>query len=110
MNKILKGVLLGGFLLGLVPMAHAGDFTATTQITNVRSYQEGSYFVTVQSSALAAGGTCTTVYKVNGAASGAKTIIATLLTAKATDRNVRLEMATGCPDGWGSEIISVIVY
>lgn len=114
MKKYMKGVLssiiLGGLFLSVMPTAYAGDFTARTSIVSVRSYVQGAYFVTLASSALKAGGTCTTVYKVSGDAAGAKTIIATLLTAKATGSQVELEVPTGCPDGWGSLITSVVVY
>ena len=113
MRKYLEGVVsslvLSVLFLGVVPVANAGDFTVRTNIVSVRSYLEGSYFVTVGSQALNTGQNCTTVYRVAGDAAGAKTIIATILTAKATDSQIQLEMPTGCPDGWGSPIISVVV-
>ena len=113
MRKYLEGVfsslVLSVLFLGVVPVANAGDWSVNTNIVNVRSYLDGTYFVTVGSPALTTGQRCTTVYRVVGSAAGAKTIIATLLTAKATDSQIQVEMPTGCPDAWGSPIISVRV-
>ena len=99
-------------MVATINSAYAGDFTARADIVSVRSYLNGAYFVTISGNgALKNGIACTTVYKVPAAAAGAKTLVATLLTAKAAGNQVELEVATGCPaPKWGQDIISVVLF
>lgn len=107
-KKFVMASVLGLFLCGSVTPAFAGPFTVETKINWLRSYLDGSYFVNVTSNKLSGGGTCTTVYKVVSSNPGAKTVIATLLSAQASNRNIIIEIPA-C-NGWGTEIISVFIY
>ena len=109
MKKLGKKILAASVIavVGFAPVANAGVFTAKTNVVSVRSYVDGSYFVTVATAAMKSGPNCTTVYKVVPGLAGQKTIIATILTAKASGSQVELE--TTC-SGWGSPITSVVVY
>ncbi len=89
--------------------ANAGAFTVPAKIVWLRSYVNGAYFVNINTARLSGGGTCTTVYKVNQNQPGAKTIIATLLSAKAMNDSITIELDnTGCK-GWGTLITSVFI-
>ena len=98
-------LILGSFLLFMSSAAMAAPTTVDVTITTLRAYTTGNYYVTVNSSAMDNFTTCTTVYKVNAAAAGKNAVIATLLTAYASGKTIKIETA-GCT-GWGSTITSV---
>ena len=93
-----------------VGAVNAEPRTAVVDIVSMRPYTDGSYFVTVSSNAMVGAAACTTVYKVNSEGAGAKSVIASLLTAYALPSQIQIEVptATGCT-GWGSEIASVFL-
>lgn len=77
-------------------IASAEPRTVATQITSMRPYTNGDYFVTVADRTLAnsAGSitSCTSsTFKVNSTDAGSKTVIASLLTAYATGNDVQIE-------------------
>lgn len=109
-KKILLASVLGLFLCGTLTPAYAGKFTVQTKINWLRSYLDGSYFVNVTSNKITGAAPCTTVYKVVSAQPGAKTIIATLLSAQAANRNIIIEIDNAGCQGWGTQIISVFTY
>ena len=88
--------------------AAAAPNTLPGQIILLRPYSNGSMFVQLDTSGLADGTTCTSVYAVRSDLTGAKTVIATLLTAYALGADVEIEVptSTGC-EGFGTGIQSV---
>jgi len=78
-------------------------------IVNLRAYTQGTYFVQVNSSIMVDGSSCSTVYKVNPDMAGGSNVIATLLTAFASGKNIIVEIpSTGCT-GWGTLIQSLYI-
>ncbi len=102
--------LLAIILPLIVTVANAEPRTALVDITKMRPYTTGAYFVTVSSNLMANGAQCHTVYKVNAADAGAKSVIASLLTAYSLEKKIQIEVptATGCI-GFGTPIASVFL-
>jgi len=99
-------IVFGLFSVGFVS---AEPRTVVTTISKMRPYSSGAYFVTLASNQLTTG-TCTTVYQVKADAAGAKSVIASLLTAYALGESIQIEIptATGC-EGFGTPIQSVFM-
>ncbi|RBP51488.1 hypothetical protein [Arenicella xantha] len=104
-------------VLAVSLMAIATSFTASAEprsvavdITKMRPYASGNYFVTVSSDEMNDSSNCTLVYKVQSDAAGAKSVIASLLTAYALEKPIEIEIptSTGC-EGFGTPIQSVFL-
>ena len=106
---ILKSTLIAMTLFASISVT-AEPRTVNQPISNMRAYTTGTYFVTLATSAITGGSTCNRTYKVKNDDPGAKTVIASLLTAYALNQDIQIEIPTaaGCT-GFGTAIQSVIV-
>jgi len=113
-NYIMIKLMMRSVLLILTIVAtvsvNAEPRTVNQAISNMRAYTTGTYFVTLASSAIVGGSPCHRTYAVNNSDAGAKTVVASLLTAYALGQNVQIEIPTaaGCT-GFGTGIQSVII-
>lgn len=107
--SLIKAIVVTLSLLS-ASTVYAEPRTEVTSISSMRPYTTGTYFVTLATAAIADGSTCNRTYSVKSDDAGAKSVIATLLTAYALGQDVQLEVptSTGC-EGFGTPIQSVIV-
>jgi len=108
-KSILKALVLSASMLAAFNVM-AEPRTVVSSISSMRPYTTGTYFVTLATASLADGTSCNRTYRVRNDDAGAKTVIASLLTAYAMGQDVQLEVptSTGCT-GFGTPIQSVIV-
>jgi hypothetical protein len=110
MNRFIKMSLIGVAGMLIMGQAMAEPRTAVADIAKLRPYTSGEYFVTLSSNLLG-GSPCTTTYKVKASDAGAKSVIASILTAYALGQQVQIEVPSGGPDceGFGTPIQSVFM-
>jgi len=108
-RSLLKVTMVCAAVLSAVP-ASADPRSVLVDITRLRPYTSGTFFVSVSSAQLTTGASCTTVYAVKKDDPGAKNVIASILTAFALGSKVQIETptATGC-SGFGTPIQSVFI-
>ena len=108
-KHIFKTLLLSTSLLCAFNVM-AEPRTVSTNITNLRPYTTGDYFVTLATADIADGSTCNRTYRVQSNDPGAKGVIASVLTAYALGQDIQIEIptATGC-EGFGTPIQSIIM-
>lgn len=111
----LSTTLLIALSIFVSAIASAEPRTVPTKITSMRPYTDGSYFITVADRNLANSSgnitICTnSTFKVQSDAAGAKSVIASLLTAYALDSDVQIEFPTAETEcGFGTLIQSVFL-
>jgi len=108
-KSIAKIGIVSAVILSAVA-AHADPRSVLVDITRLRPYTNGTYFVSVSSDQLTTGASCTTVYAVKKDDAGAKAVIASILTAFALGSKIQIETPTavGCT-GFGTAIQSVFI-
>lgn len=111
MNKNSALILVLIALLSATFTVSAEPRTKYTDISSMRPYTNGDYFITLASNQFSNGTVCTNTYKVQSSAAGAKAVIASLLTAYASGQKIQIEVptATGC-QGFGTPIQSVFMF